>query len=133
MGICNGARAQAEFCAAHAPDHFSSGQDSTVISGAIVQGEVKCLTLVAKSGQQATVSIQSDGDNAVFQFYQSGWRVGTDDGDPAILGTAYNGAADGDDAQNWSGAIAKSGSNLIAVGSTAGDTAYKLTIVIKAK
>jgi hypothetical protein len=133
LGICNAAHAQAEFYASPTPVHFAAGQDSAVITGAIVQGEVECFTLVANAGQKATVSIQSDGNIAVFQFYQTGWKVGTDDGDPVILGTAYSGAADGDDAQNWSGAIAKSGKSLITVGSTAGDTAYKLTIVIKPK
>ncbi len=127
----NVGHAQGEFCVSPTAIKFPAGQSSTSLTGALVQDEVKCFTFIAKAGQHAAISIRSDGQNAVFQLYQPGWRKGLDDGDPVIKGTAYSGAADGDDAQHWSGLLAGKGRHLITVGTVQGDSSFTLSVAIK--
>jgi hypothetical protein len=114
----NTAPAQSSLCATTTRIMFPAGQDHTTIAGAIVESEAKCITLVAISGQRAMITVHSLGDNAVFQLYQPGWKVGEDEHVPIILGNAYSGVADGDDARSWSGTLIGKGRQLITVGST---------------
>ncbi len=102
-----------------------------MLQGGVARGEQACWSLSARAGQHAKLSITSKEKNAVFQLYEPGWTVKTDDGDLAVEGTAYRGAAEGDDASVWTGRLAKDGANLIVVAATRGGATYRLTVTVE--
>ena len=112
--------------------NFAQGSNSTLIQESVVRGESDQYFLTAKAGQKMEVSITSVEQNAVFQIYQPGYKVGKDeDGILEIKGTALKGAAEGEDATAWKGDLPSSGKYLIVVGPTRGNASYKLKIAIR--
>lgn len=97
---------------------FARGKSSTVISSAVVRGDVDTYTVGAKSGQRMTVKITSVEKNAVFQIQTPS-------------GIYVAGADEGDDAMSWSGALPETGDYRIIVGGTRGNATYKLTVGIR--
>ena len=124
------AAAPAASCDAPAALHFATGSSSGEVSGGVAQGELACWTVSAKSGQVMTATIGSTGQNAVMQVYQPGWKVAKADGDYRFTGKTLKGAAEGDDAMKWSGALPKTGSFLFVVGASRGASDYKLDVKI---
>jgi hypothetical protein len=47
-----------------------------------------------------------------------------------VAGQAYPGAAEGDDAQHWSGRLSASGKQLVVLGTTRGSGEYRLDVSI---
>ncbi len=124
------AAAPAASCDAPAALRFATGSSSGEVSGGVTQGELACWTVSAKSGQVMTATVDSTGQNAVMQVYQPGWKVAKVDGDYRFTGKALKGAAEGDDAMKWSGALPKTGSFLLVVGASRGGSNYKLDVEI---
>ena len=110
------------------PIRFRPGNNGTTVSGGVARGEVICWSLAARPGQSAKLSIGSAENNAVFQFYQPGWKIVRDADEMTVSGTAYKNATEGDDATHWSGKLAGSGPQLIVVGSQRGGAAYILQV-----
>lgn len=124
------ARADDVPCAVVKPIQFAPRASEAAIHGAIVRGEVACFSLGAKSGQKATITVTSIERNAVFQFYQPGWKVAKPDADHLIEGTAYPNAGEGEDATSWSGSLTGNGRHLLVLGTTRGGAAYELKVSI---
>ena len=79
-----------------------------------------------------TVTLTTPDDNAVFQIYEPGTTLGRDaDGVLEFRGKALHVAGDGDDATRWSGRLPRTGTYLIAVGSTRGNARYSMDIRIE--
>jgi len=97
----------------------TSNAVSGVVHGSARRGEKTRHIVDAKAGQTLDVNITSDEDNAVFQVYLPGEK-----------GT-LPGAGEMDDATKFSGKIPTDGKYLIAVGSTRGNTTYKLNYSVK--
>lgn len=98
---------------------FARGASSATLEGGVIRGERDVYTLVARKGQRMTVTVTSVEDNAVFQIYPPGSEEG------------LSGAADGEDAKRWSGALPASGRYRIVVGGTRGNCTYTLKVGIK--
>jgi hypothetical protein len=99
--------------------HFAKGTSSTTIKGGVIRGDRDRYYIGAKAGQTMTVKITSLEKNAVFQIYFHGEEE------------SLPGAADGDDATNWSGELPIDNEYVIVVGGTRGNASYTLTISIK--
>jgi len=111
---------------------FAQGSNSTLIQGSVIRGERDQYFLTAKAGQKMEVSITSLEQNAAFEIYQPGYKVGKDaDGILEIKGTALQGAGEFDDATAWKGDLPSSGKYLIIVGPIRGNASYKLKIAIR--
>ena len=96
--------------------HFASGSNSAVLKGSVVRGERERFVLHAQAGQRLDIQISSREDNAVFGVLQperKQWLPG---------------AGERDDAKEWAGTLPLSGEYLIVVGSTRGNTSYKLSV-----
>ena len=98
---------------------FERGSSSATVHGAVVRGDRDRYYLGAKKGQTMSVRITSEEDNAVFQIFLPGEQE------------ALPGAADGDDATNWSGELPRDADYVIVVGGTRGNASYKLTVSIE--
>lgn len=98
---------------------FARGASSASVEGGVIRGERDVYTLVARKGQRMTVTITSVEDNAVFQIY------------PPESEEGLSGAADGEDAKTWKGALPVSGRYRIVVGGTRGNCTYTLKVGIK--
>ena len=98
---------------------FARGRDSAEVRGSVVRGEVRRYSLNARAGQRMQVRISSIEKNAVFQLYRPR------NGEP------MPGAAEGQDAQSWSGALPVAGTYLLVVGSTRGNASYTLRVSIR--
>lgn len=107
------------------PIQFGKGKISTVISDSVVRGEQDHYTFNAQAGQKATLAISALEDNAVFQLY---YAVSTE------AWEFVPGAAEGDDARIWYGALPKSatGEYLVTVGGTRGNAGYDLFVGLPA-
>jgi hypothetical protein len=109
-------------------DRGASGKD---ISGAVIRGERSLYSIDARSGQQLSVSISAEEDNAVFQIYPPGARAERRDDGVEIVGVkALPGAGEGEDAKEWSGVLPETGTYLVAVGPTRGNATYTLKVAI---
>lgn len=116
-------------CDRLAPLWFPPGSFTTDLSGGVARGERACFTIGAGTGQTLSViQRKSPDNNIVFQIYQPGWKVtpGSD-----LSGNALKGAADGDDARDWSGKLPAKGFYLLVVGTTRGGGEYNLRIEIR--
>jgi hypothetical protein len=131
IALCNRSPARAESCTFIRSIKFDPGASGAVVRGAVARGEVECLGLAAKAGQEARIAISSVEKNAVFQFYQPGWKIARDAGDVTVNGKPYAGAGEADDAMKWSGRLAGSGVQLLVVGSTRGGATYELRLTIR--
>jgi hypothetical protein len=98
---------------------FARGSSSAEVSGSIVRGEVHRYLLDARAGQRMEVRVRSAEGNAVFQLH------------PPRGGGALPGAAEGEDARRWSGALPASGDYLLVVASTRGNASYRLQVSIR--
>jgi hypothetical protein len=79
-----------------------------------------------------TITMTAPDDNAVFQIYEPGTTLGRDaDGILEFHGTPLHVAGDGNDATRWSGRLPRTGTYLIAVGSTRGNARYSMDIRIE--
>ena len=99
--------------------HFARGSSSATMRGTVVRGDSDRYYLSAKKGQTMSVKITSEEDNAVFQIYLPGEEE------------ALPGAADGDDAKNWSGELPSDAEYVIVVGGTRGNASYTLKVSIE--
>ena len=97
---------------------FAAGTSSATIRGAVIRGDRDRYIVGAKRGQQMTVKITSEEDNAVFQIYFAGEQE------------ALEGAGESDDATNWTGELPADNDYVIVVGGTRGNASYKLTVSI---
>lgn len=98
---------------------FARGSSSATVNGAVIRGERDRFYLGAKKGQTMSVKITSEEDNAVFQVYLPGEEE------------ALSGAADGDDAKDWSGELPRDAEYVIVVGGTRGNATYSLKVSIE--
>ncbi len=98
---------------------FPRGSSSATVHGAVVRGDRDRYYLSASKGQTMSVKITSEEDNAVFQIFLPGEE------------DALPGAADGDDAKDWSGELPKDAEYVIVVGGTRGNASYTLKVSIE--
>ena len=98
---------------------FARGSSSATVSGAVIRGERDRYYLGAKKGQTMSVKITSEEDNAVFQVFLPGEEE------------ALPGAADGDDAKDWSGELPRDAEYVIVVGGTRGNASYTMKVSIE--
>ena len=98
----------------------------------VLRGERDLYSVNASAGQFMTVTLTTPDDNAVFQIYEPGTTLGRDaDGVLEFHGTSLHVAGDGNDATRWSGRLPRTGTYLIAVGSTRGNARYSMDIRIE--
>jgi hypothetical protein len=126
-GIADHARA----AEAIKPIQFSRGASSAEVKGAVIRGERALYSFVARGGQHASLRISALEDNAIFQLYAPGAKPEMRDSVLEILGDALPGAAEGEDAVRWEGALPDSGAYLLVVGPTRGNAEYRLTVTIR--
>jgi hypothetical protein len=111
---------------------FDRGASGKNISGAVIRGERSLYSIAARSGQRLSVSISAEEDNAVFQIYAPGASAERRDYGVEIIGAkALSGAGEGEDAKEWSGVLAETGTYLVAVGPTRGNATYTLRVAIR--
>jgi hypothetical protein len=111
---------------------FDRGASSKDITGAVIRGERALYSIDARAGQRLSLSISAAEDNAVFQIYAPGAQPERRDYGVEIVGAeALPGAAEGQDAKNWSGVLPKTGTYLVVVGPTFGNTTYTLKVAIR--
>ena len=114
------------------PIFFATGSTSGTVGGGVIRGERVLYSLKAIAGQIMTVTITTPDGNAVFQIYEPNTKISrNDDGILEFKGTALHGAADGEDATRWRGALPISGIYVIAVGSTRGNARYSMDVKIE--
>lgn len=95
---------------------FAPGSNSAVLKGSVVRGERERFVLHGQAGQRLQIQISSREDNAVFGVLQPERKQW------------LQGAGERDDAKEWAGTLPVSGEYLIVVGSTRGNTSYKLSV-----
>jgi hypothetical protein len=111
---------------------FATGSTRGTVGGHVVRGGRDLYSLKAIAGQIMTVTITAPDDNAVFQIYEPGTQIGRDaDGLLQFTGKTLSGAEDGDDATRWSGRLPRTGTYLIAIGSTRGNARYSMDVKIE--
>ena len=98
---------------------FARGSSSATVNGAVIRGERDRYYLGAQKGQTMSVKITSAEDNAVFQVYLPGEEE------------ALSGAADSDDAKDWSGELPRDAEYVIVVGGTRGNASYTMKVSIE--
>jgi len=98
----------------------------TRISGAVLRGETDHFIFIGKSGQRVSISITSKEKNAVFQLYLPGYEMAPSPS-AEIKGETLPNAGEMDDATNWSGKLPRSGTYLVVIGPSRGNTNYVLT------
>lgn len=114
------------------PIRVAPGRTSAEIESAAIRGEREFYAIDARAGQTMTVSISSLENNAVFQIWQPGARIGRDrDNLVTVDGRALPGAGDMDDARRWSGPLPATGRYLVAVGGTRGNASFKLQVAVR--
>jgi hypothetical protein len=97
---------------------FGVGRTTATLKNSVVRGERHRYTLGARAGQKMSVSITSVERNAVFTIYAPG-------------GGTLEGAGEGEDASEWSGALPASGDYVIEVGGTRGNATYTLKVTVR--
>lgn len=97
---------------------FLRGNTTATLKNTVVRGARDRYTFGARAGQKMTVSITSVERNAVFTIYTPG-------------GGTLEGAGEGEDASNWSGALPSSGDYVIEVGGTRGNANYTLKVKVR--
>jgi len=111
---------------------FATGSTRGMAGGHVQRGARDLYSLTASAGQSMTVTLTTPDDNAVFQIYEPGTTLGRDaDGVLEFHGTSLHVAGDGNDATRWSGRLPRTGTYLIAVGSTRGNARYSMDIRIE--
>ena len=111
---------------------FATGSTRGTIGGHVLRGARDLYSLTATAGQFMTVTLTTPDDNAVFQIYEPGTTLGRDaDGILEFHGASLHVAGDGNDATRWSGRLPRTGTYLIAVGSTRGNARYSMDVRIE--
>jgi hypothetical protein len=111
---------------------FPTGSTRGTIGGHVLRGARDVYSLTASAGQHMTVTLTTPDDNAVFQIYEPGTTLSRDtDGVLEFHGKSLHVAGDGNDATRWSGRLPRTGTYLIAVGSTRGNARYSMDIKIE--
>ena len=124
--------AAAQGCDRATPIRFAAGSSSGTVEGGVLRGDRDCFSVTARAGQTMRVEITSLENNAVFQLYSPGWRIGRDqDRIVVVTGKPLPGAAAGEDTMRWTGLLAEAGPHLIVVGGTRGNAGYRLVVVVQ--
>jgi hypothetical protein len=111
---------------------FATGSTRGMAGGHVQRGKRDLYSLNASAGQHMTVTLTTPDDNAVFQLYEPGTTIGRDaDGVLEFHGTSLHVPGDGNDATRWSGRLPRTGTYLIAVGSTRGNARYSMDVRIE--
>ena len=110
---------------------FIKGTTSTTLKGAVVRGDNDVWRVAGKAGQTIKVDIVAPENNAVFQVYAPGARMGHDEVGWSFAGKTLPGAAEGQDARHIVAKLPTNGMYLIVVGGTRGNAAYTLAISIR--
>ena len=111
---------------------FATGSTRGMAGGHVQRGARDLYSLNASAGQYMTVTLTTPDDNAVFQIYEPGTTLGRDaDGILEFHGASLHVAGDGNDATRWSGRLPRTGTYLIAVGSTRGNARYSMDVRIE--
>lgn len=97
----------------------------------MIRGERALYSIEARRGQSLTLRITASEMNAVFQIFAPGATPDTRDSILEVTGSALPGAAEGDDAMQWSGRLPQTGQYLLVVGATRGNASYRLTVGIR--
>lgn len=98
---------------------FARGENSTSISGSAVSGSRISYLVGGREGQKMSVKISSNEKNAVFQIKD------------AANGKFLSRAGESDAATEWNDTVSTTGDYEIVVGSTRGNTDYKLSVTVK--
>jgi hypothetical protein len=111
---------------------FATGSSRGTVGGHVLRGARDLYSLKATAGQILTVTLTAPDDNAVFQIYEPGTQIGRDsDGLLQFTGKALPRADDGDDTTRWSGRLPRTGTYLVAIGSTRGNARYSMDVKIE--
>lgn len=111
---------------------FATGSTRGIAGGHVLRGARDLYSLTASAGQHMTITLTAPDDNAVFQIYEPGTTIGRDaDGLLEFHGTSLHVAGDGNDATRWSGRLPRTGTYLVAVGSTRGNARYSMDVRIE--
>jgi hypothetical protein len=114
------------------PVFFARGSSSGTVGGHVQRSERALYSVKGVAGQTMTVTITAPDDNAVFQIYEPDTAIGRDtDGLLEFKGRPLHGAADGGDATRWQGRLPRSGTYLIVVGSTRGNTRFSMDVKVE--
>src|SRR5471032_2162104 len=110
----------------------ASGTGVGTVGGHVLRGEQVLYSLKAAAGQTLTVTLTTPDDNAVFQLYEPDTAIGRDaDGLLEFKGRPLHGAEPGEDATRWQGRLPRTGTYLIAVGSTRGNARYSMDVKVE--
>lgn len=110
---------------------FPGGSQSASVQATAVDGYTHNYSFHAKAGQTLTATITSSEKNAVLHIFLPGYTARRIAGTEDVKGTNLPHAGVGDEATNWNGVLPTAGKYLIVVGSTRGNTNYKLTVSVK--
>lgn len=114
------------------PIFFPRGSTGGTAGGHVLRGNRNLYSVTATQGQVLTVTITAPDDNAVFQIYEPDTKVQRDaDGALEFVGKALSAVDSRDDATRWSGRLPRTGTYLIAVGSTRGDARYSIDVKVE--
>jgi len=114
------------------PIFFARGWTGGMVGGHVLRGNRNLYSLTAAQGQTLTVSLTAPDDNAVFQIYEPDTKVQRDaDGTLEFVGKALPATGNGDDATRWSGHVPRTGTYLIAVGSTQGEARFSIDVKVE--
>lgn len=114
------------------PIFFAAGAKSGTVGGHVLRGQRNLYSIIAEEGQFLTVSITAPAGNAVFQIYEPETTIGRDaEGALTFTGKALRAAGPGEDTTRWTGRLPRSGTYIIAVGSTRGNAGYSMDVKIE--
>jgi hypothetical protein len=111
---------------------FATGSTRGMAGGRVQRGGRNLYSLTANAGQFMIVTLTTPDDNAVFEIYGPDTTLGRDaNGALEFHGESLHVAGDGNDATRWSGRLPRTGTYLIAVGSTRGNARYSMDVRIE--
>ena len=115
---------------------FAAGSATSTLAGQIVPGGRNVYFVLAKAGQNLSVSVASPNPGVTFQVYppEATLAKGTD-GVAVVAGRALPDAGPSDNAKAWIRALLRDGNYLILVTVSAGTAAapfpYNLTVALQ--
>jgi hypothetical protein len=118
-------------CDAPKPIRFAAGENAAALAGGIARGEIACFTITARQGQHMIINQPAQNDtNVVMQIYRPPWTIVRLSDGLHVRGRTLPGAAEGEDANGWAGALPKTGRYLLVLGSSWGGAEYHLRVEI---
>ena len=85
----------AQGCGRATPLQFAAGSNAGAVEGTVIRGDRDCFSVTARAGQTMRVEVTALDENAVFQLYEPGWRLGRDrDGILVVGGSTLSGAGE---------------------------------------